>query len=131
MRFAQVQTAFVALLSLVSASPLVTREERIPHKDVVPLDEALVGGAYGKAYKKFQPYLTVSTGCVPFPAVDKDGRLRYAIVTRLIYDLCTEIFCSNGLKKGGTHNGQCSESKGQIYTRGLKHDGKYALMYTW
>ncbi|KAG9251503.1 necrosis inducing protein [Emericellopsis atlantica] len=80
----------------------------IGHKDVQRFTESAP-----EIYLKFKPFLDVDTGCVPFPAVDKDGNI------------------SGGLKAAGDISGQCSESEGQLYARGRNHDGKFAIMYAW
>lgn len=38
---------------------------------------------------------------------------------------------SNGLETGGASNGLCSESEGQVYSRGNKFPNSYAIMYAW
>lgn len=69
--------------------------------------------AANSIYKRYQPYLKVTWGCVPFPAVDAQG------------------FLSSGLKSTGPYNGDCAHSLGQIYVRSGSHNGKQGIMYSW
>lgn len=64
-------------------------------------------------YKRYQPYLKVTWGCVPFPAVDAEG------------------FLSGGLKTSGTSDGDCRHNLGQIYVRAGWQHGKHGIMYSW
>lgn len=63
--------------------------------------------------KTYQPYLKVSGGCVPFPAVDAAGNV------------------SGGLYPSGFASGGCSKNLGQIYVRGEDFRGECAVMYSW
>lgn len=63
--------------------------------------------------KRFQPYMTVTAGCVPFPAVDAQGHV------------------SGGLQSSGGLISQCAHSIGQTYVRIGAHAGKVAIMYAW
>ncbi|MFT3964285.1 MAG: NPP1 family protein [Sphingobium sp.] len=93
----------VALLATASAVAAT-----IPHDQVQPIPAA------GEAFLfKFQPYLKVEDGCVPFPAVDAQGNT------------------SGGLKASGARNGGCSASTGQVYARALTYNGDCAVMYSW
>ncbi|KAF9734804.1 hypothetical protein PMIN03_002418 [Paraphaeosphaeria minitans] len=71
------------------------------------------GGVAGQLIKKYQPYLFVETGCVPFPAVNSNGEL------------------NSGLEASGAMNGKCSKSPGQVYARATTHKNRYAIMYAW
>ncbi|KAF2010784.1 25 kDa protein elicitor [Aaosphaeria arxii CBS 175.79] len=117
MQFSVVTLACTLLLAsfghaLPSGGPLESRAE-LGHDKIKPMGEAVGGGDGAVLYKKFQPTLKVQGGCVPFPAVDKDGNV------------------SKGLKATGLHNGKCSKSTGQIYCRGHNIDGKFAILYAW
>ena len=72
-------TALVAFLALAAqttlASPLTPRGT-IPHDQVQPFPEAVTAGVSGQLYLRHKPYLRVDSGCVPFPAVDKNGNTR-------------------------------------------------------
>lgn len=80
----------------------------IPHDQVVPLASTARDFVY-----KFQPYLRVESGCVPFPAVDAQGNT------------------SGGLNPSGARNGGCSSSTGQVYARVTTYNGECAIMYAW
>lgn len=74
MRFAStVATLFAA--AGVGAAPLEPRAV-INHDAVVGFPTTVPSGALGDAYRKFQPWLKVETGCVPFPAVDAQGNTK-------------------------------------------------------
>lgn len=63
----------VRAASLVSGLvlALTARADVIGHKDVQRFTESAPG-----LYLKYKPFLDVESGCVPFPAVDKDGNTR-------------------------------------------------------
>ncbi|KAK2624361.1 hypothetical protein QTJ16_006311 [Diplocarpon rosae] len=101
-----------------SALPLETRQGKasnvIDHNDVKSFPQTVPGDQLGVVYVAYQPTLkVVDRGCVPFPAVDKDGKV------------------SGGLSATGIRNGGCSKSLGQIYVRSFMKDGYLILLYTW
>ena len=61
--------------STANPSAILQRREEIGHDEVKSLSPSVRGGSLGKLMKQYQPYLKVFTGCVPFPAVDKDGNV--------------------------------------------------------
>lgn len=71
------------------------------------------GSSLGPVHATFQPYLNVSSGCVPFPAVDAAGNV------------------SGGLKNSGSESGDCTRSTGQVYVRQGNYNGRCAIMYAW
>ena len=71
------------------------------------------GASLGPVNAAFQPYLNVSSGCVPFPAVDAAGNV------------------GGGLDNSGAENGGCSSSRGQVYVRQAKYGNLCAIMYAW
>jgi len=101
----------------VNAEPLslskLWRRGTLPHDQVKGFAEAVPAGTVGDVYEAYQPYLDVVNGCVPFPAVDADGNT------------------SQGLATSGSSNGGCSSNLGQVYSRGVAANGRYALMYSW
>ncbi|BAB04114.1 NPP1 family protein [Halalkalibacterium halodurans] len=103
------------LLSILASISLVSPANAavIDHDKVVGFEEVTPTTITQKVAKRFQPYLTVSTGCVPFPAVDADGNT------------------SGGLAPTGPHNGGCSSHIGQVYSRSTWHNGVWAIMYAW
>jgi hypothetical protein len=96
--------AFVCLATVATA----TIAAIVPHDQV-----RAYGASLGPVNGMFQPYLTVSSGCVPFPAVDSSGNV------------------SGGLDNSGAVNGHCSSSGGQVYVRSANYGGKCAIMYAW
>ncbi|KAK1225658.1 hypothetical protein PQX77_011392 [Marasmius sp. AFHP31] len=116
MRSSQLILTILAAALTASAAPgFSTLEARdvIGHDKVKGFKETVPDNEMGKAMLKFQPFLKVDHGCVPFPAVDKDGNT------------------GGGLKPTGSHNGKCSKSPGQVYARAKEHNKKYAIMYSW
>lgn len=85
----------------------------IPHDQVVGFNEVTPSTTAQIAAKKFQPTLKVTTGCVPFPAVDAQGNT------------------SGGLAASGGSSSGCSSSPGQVYTRAAWYNDVYAIMYAW
>ncbi|MBD0381806.1 NPP1 family protein [Paenibacillus sedimenti] len=102
-------SAFVSINLAPTADAAV-----INHDEVVAiLEDPNLDTVTEKAAKRFQPYLRVSNGCVPFPAVDWWGNT------------------SGGLQATGTHNSDCSSSTGQLYVRSGWYNGVWAIMYSW
>ncbi|MDI3412041.1 NPP1 family protein [Bacillus sonorensis] len=85
----------------------------IDHDKVVGFKEVAPSTVSQKAAKRFQPYLKVYSGCVPFPAVDAQGNT------------------SGGLEPTGAPEGHCSKNTGQVYTRSAWYNGVWAIMYSW
>ncbi|KAL5596504.1 hypothetical protein BROUX41_006730 [Berkeleyomyces rouxiae] len=83
------------------------------HDQIVALGELVPDDNVGKAYRQFQPFLRIDSGCFPYPAVDSDGNI------------------GGGLKKGGSPEGKCRGSEGQLYVRSTWYKGYYAIMYAW
>jgi hypothetical protein len=80
----------------------------INHDSVVPFEPDVTD------YQAFfQPRLDVTHGCVPFPAVNRQGDV------------------SGGLKPSGSTNGGCSRNRGQVYVRAKNYNGGCAVMYSW
>ncbi|MCY7797762.1 NPP1 family protein, partial [Bacillus spizizenii] len=98
--------AFISLVPTVDAAV-------IGHDKVVGFDEVVPTTIAQKAEKKFQPYLKVYSGCVPFPAVDAQGNT------------------SGGLQPTGAPEGGCSKHTGQVYSRSTWYNGMWAIMYSW
>lgn len=85
----------------------------IDHDKVVGFHEVVPTTISQKAAKRFQPYLKVYSGCVPFPAVDAQGNT------------------SGGLQPTGAPEGNCSKHTGQVYSRSTWYNGVWAIMYAW
>lgn len=64
--------ALCALTSTSIAAPL-ERRAVINHDAVVGFPQTVPSGTLGSLYLKYKPFLQVSGGCVPFPAVDASG----------------------------------------------------------
>lgn len=97
-----------SLLTLASCQSI----KYVGSKDVSPIRSPL-GGVYW-TYMWYQPSVTVSRGCVPFPAVG-------------------DYVASAGLRLGGTMNGHCGSSVGQVYARHWNWPEKkvHAIMYAY
>ncbi|KAH8650987.1 putative NPP1 domain protein [Xylariales sp. PMI_506] len=80
---------------------------------VVGFAETVPDDTEGDLMLKWQPYLYVVDGCVPFPAVDAEGDT------------------SAGLAPTGEPDGDCSSSTGQVYARAESYNDAYAIMYSW
>lgn len=105
-------TYLLVLTFLVTAIPTVYAAV-IPHDQVVGFTEVTPTTIAQIAAKKFQPTLKVTTGCVPFPAVDAQGNT------------------NGGLAPSGGSSSGCSSSTGQVYSRAAWYNGVYAIMYSW
>ncbi|CAH1221849.1 hypothetical protein PAECIP111890_05304 [Paenibacillus sp. JJ-223] len=101
--------AMVAAFTVIPAASAAV----IGHDQVVGFAEVTPATVTQQAAKRFQPYLKVYHGCVPFPAVDAAGNT------------------SGGLQTSGASNGQCSQSTGQVYSRSAWYNGVWAIMYAW
>lgn len=58
-------------VSLLSLPALINAVEYVDYNAVLPFDESYNSAAI----KKFQPTLSVTAGCVPYPAVNSAGQL--------------------------------------------------------
>lgn len=76
--------AFISLVPTVDAA-VIDHDKVAGFKEVVPTTISQ------NAAKRFQPYLKVYSGCVPFPAVDAQGNT------------------SGGLQPTGAFEGDCSK----------------------
>jgi hypothetical protein len=64
----------LAAASITTAFPLnLFRRAVINHDAVVGFPQTVPLGLTGELYLKYKPYLEVSNGCVPFPAVNAAG----------------------------------------------------------
>src|SRR5690606_27290374 len=102
----------LVLTFLVTAVPTVYAAV-IPHDQVVGFTEVTPTTTAQIAAKTFQPTLKVTTGCVPFPAVDAQG------------NTSRELAPSGGSSSG------CISSPGQVYSRAAWYNGVYSIMYSW
>lgn len=84
----------------------------LPHDQIVPLPVPSPGGAAQQLAARFQPYLTVVTGCAPHPAVDAAGNI------------------SEGLDVDSVADG-CGSSPGQVYSRSRQLGDRIAIVYAW
>lgn len=104
--------SMVLVLSMITAvstayAAVIGHDQVVGFQEVTPVTTAQI------AAKKFQPTLKVSTGCVPFPAVDAQGNT------------------SGGLSPSGGSSSGCSSSTGQVYSRAAWCNGAYGIMYAW
>jgi len=105
--------SYLLVLSLLVALVPSAYAAIIPHDQVVGFNEVTPTTTAQIAAKKFQPTLKVTTGCVPFPAVDAQGNT------------------SGGLATSGGSSSGCSSSTGQAYSRAAWYNNVYAIMYSW
>ena len=68
-------SAALATPTRTRSSPIARRSD-IPHDEVVGFDTTVANDTEGDLMLKWQPYLYVVDGCVPFPAVDAEGDTR-------------------------------------------------------
>lgn len=67
--------SIVAAAAAVNASP-VERRAPIDSDKVVSFAETVPSGTTGSVYLAYKPFLKVTNGCVPFPAVDAAGNTK-------------------------------------------------------
>ncbi|KAK5137895.1 hypothetical protein LTR08_006664 [Meristemomyces frigidus] len=106
-------TTFAVLTTAFAFPNPLSRRADISASAVVGFKQTVPTGTEGTLMLKYQPYLYVVDGCVPFPAVDATGET------------------SAGLSPTGVSNGQCSSSTGQVYARSGVYNDAYAIMYSW
>jgi len=90
---AAVKLAVLAAVT-VHAVPLAPRAV-IDHDAVVGFPQTVPNSVLGQNYLRFQPYLKVVNGCVPFPAVDAEGNTRCVLSLAVETSLRTT---SNGMR---------------------------------
>ncbi|KXH31171.1 necrosis inducing protein [Colletotrichum simmondsii] len=83
------------------------------HDDIHSLPAEAASGSKGELQLRFQPFIKVLGGCVPFPAVDAEG------------------FLGAGLKPTGKGNGDCGSSEGQLYVRTGTVKERTGIMYSF
>lgn len=83
------------------------------HHDKIQSIPATLSSADAKLAQKYQPYLAVIGGCVPFPAVDVEGNV------------------SGGLHETGCSWCGCDKSRGQVYARVAEYQGMTTISYAW
>jgi hypothetical protein len=68
------------LLAVIAtdATPL-QRRGTLPNDQIIGLAEATPDGIVGSVYETYQPFLDVHNGCVPYPAVDANGKNKYIL----------------------------------------------------
>lgn len=112
--FGSLPIQLLAAASVVLSSPVsLSSRAVINHDAVQSFPEAVPNTVIGQLMTKHKPFLRVFNGCVPFPAVDKDGNT------------------SGGLKPSGSDTGGCRSSTGQVYTRAGTLNGGLGIMYAW
>ncbi|KAI9167940.1 Multifunctional cytochrome P450 monooxygenase af510 [Paramyrothecium foliicola] len=101
---------FVAL----SIAAIGVAQHEVAHDEVQGYDTKVPDDLDGELMLKYQPWLKVFDGCVPYPAVQDDGGV------------------SGGLQDSGDMDGGCGDSDGQVYARGkTTNENLYAIMYAW
>lgn len=71
--FTNLLSGAAAFASVASGAAI---QKRLAHDKVVEFPPTVPGGLRGELYKRYQPFLEVHDGCIPFPAFDKDGNLK-------------------------------------------------------
>ncbi|PNS19468.1 Inosine-5'-monophosphate dehydrogenase [Sphaceloma murrayae] len=109
------KTILLALLAASTTALAAPVEKRavIAHSAVVGFSQTVPNTALGQLYLRYQPFLQVQNGCVPFPAVDAQGNT------------------GGGLNPSGEPSGGCSSSPGQVYARSGTYNGRFGIMYAW
>ncbi|KAK7908239.1 NPP1 domain protein [Apiospora marii] len=113
MRFSNLTAYLTAGAVGVSAAPVIEARGVIAHDAVVGFPQTVPSDL------KFQPFLKVENGCVPFPAVDASGNTGY------------NASSSGGLNPSGGSSSQCDKNTGQVYARGAEFGSRYGIMYSW
>lgn len=91
-----------------SAPPIPT----LPAAELIGFEEVPALEPRQLHAKRFQPFLTPLTGCVPHPGVDAQGRI------------------SAGLGLDSVSDG-CTDSPGQAYSRSVRLEEYRAIVYAW
>lgn len=63
-------------LPAITALPGLAHRGAIDSDKVVVFNQTVPSGTTGEVYLAYQPDLYVVNGCVPFPAVDKNGNTK-------------------------------------------------------
>jgi len=95
-----------------SSSPSAPVIPSLPAGELIGFDEVPASEPRQLLAKRFQPFLTPLTGCVPHPGVDARGRI------------------SAGLGLDSVSDG-CTDSPGQTYSRSVRLDEYRAIVYAW
>ncbi|KXH60743.1 NPP1 domain-containing protein [Colletotrichum salicis] len=104
----------VASSILPRANDNANGHQWINHDAVVPFTQSAADGLGGDLELRFNPYLWVSGGCDPYPAVDGEGNL------------------GAGLKPtGGGRSGCGAGGKGQVYARRGMSNDRNGIMYSY
>ncbi|TDZ36911.1 hypothetical protein C8035_v006411 [Colletotrichum spinosum] len=109
------------LFSKAMSSALLPRDgddygghNKIDHDKAVAFTQNPAGGLDGQLELRFNPYLFVSGGCDPYPAVDASGNL------------------GGGLRPiGGGRSGCDKGGKAQVYARRGQSQGRTGIMYSY
>jgi hypothetical protein len=64
---------------------LMRRTTVLGYDEIVGLAQAVPDTTVGTLYTAYQPYLKIVNGCVPFPAVDAAGDVRYFYQQSLLF----------------------------------------------
>jgi hypothetical protein len=85
----------LAAASITTAFPLnLFSRAVIAHNAVVGFPQTVPSGLNGELYLKYKPYLEVSNGCVPFPAVNAAGDTGYVLsLTLPPFRQCESLEC--------------------------------------
>lgn len=70
------------LLAGTAHSAAVQVQPRLAHNKVKPFPQSVPDNWLGQMYLKHKPYLAVLSGCLPFPAVDPQGNVKYVLLCK-------------------------------------------------
>ena len=68
---------WLTLASTFANGAPLQRRATIDSDAVVGFPQTVPSGVAGNLYLKYKPHLYVANGCVPFPAVDAEGNVRF------------------------------------------------------
>ncbi|ETI44276.1 hypothetical protein L917_10526 [Phytophthora nicotianae] len=103
------------LLSMLSMVFTLAIAGSVDFNKVVPIAQPSPSTSAQKAAIKFKPRLSITNGCVSFPAVNSAGET------------------SSGLQEGYRGSSGCTNAPlgSQVYGRTTWYNGKFAILYTW
>lgn len=112
---------FASVTAAPTANPISPPRHRttkgfdvVAHDTIRPIPDNINNDDVGDAMRRFEPYLHISHGCQPYPAVSAFGQV------------------GAGLKNTGAPAGGCSErDNGQTYVRAGWYGHRFAIMYAW
>lgn len=68
------------ITALAVAAPFTSAAHVVPHDQVHGFAESTQNEKDGALQLRFKPFLNIQDGCVPFPAADGNGGVRYVSI---------------------------------------------------